>query len=369
MICKKCKKDIPDGALYCNFCGAKQTTPTRKPKIRGNGQGSVYKRGDKWAASITRYRKGQRLTKTKSGFVKKIDALDWINEQKLSKIRNETTLESLYKLWSTSSMLKLSNSKQTAYKIAWGRIKPIAYDNIGDIVIADLQDIITGLTYYPARDVKTLLSHLYKRAQAQGDVPSNLAAFIELPELTEAESIPYTKDELTRMWKSFSDGDMFIGYMLLMIYSGMMPGELLKCKKDMIDYKDQTITGCGMKTKERRTKPIVFASFITPVLKKLCGSTGGEYLVDAKKNDFYDLYHEAQKRIEIRDLTPYSCRHTTATALALGDAAAPGIIARVMRQTRPITTQRYTHADVQAVRDVVDGMQNNPLTVPPEKCL
>ena len=25
MLCRKCKKEIPDNSIYCNFCGTKQT--------------------------------------------------------------------------------------------------------------------------------------------------------------------------------------------------------------------------------------------------------------------------------------------------------------------------------------------------------
>ena len=42
MICRKCKKEAPDGA-FCIFCGTKQEKARGGPKKRGNGQGSVFK--------------------------------------------------------------------------------------------------------------------------------------------------------------------------------------------------------------------------------------------------------------------------------------------------------------------------------------
>ena len=57
--------------------------------------------------------------------------------------------------------------------------------------------------------------------------------------------------------------------MLLMIYTSMMPGELLSFKTDMIDYDRHEIYGCGKKTKKRKDTPIVFREIIEPILKEL----------------------------------------------------------------------------------------------------
>lgn len=49
--CPKCRKELPDGAAWCCWCGAKLVT-TRKPRARSNGEGSVYQYGNagKWRA-------------------------------------------------------------------------------------------------------------------------------------------------------------------------------------------------------------------------------------------------------------------------------------------------------------------------------
>lgn len=125
----------------------------------------------------------------------------------------------------------------------------------------------------------------------------------------------------------------------------MMPGELLICKKNMIDWNAQTITGCGLKTKKRKQTPIVIADIIVPVLRRVCMISRTEYLVDMTRNDFYSEFHAALQRASCSDHTPYTCRHTTATALAIGTDVAPSIIQKVMRHARFTTTQRYIHPD------------------------
>lgn len=73
------------------------------------------------------------------------------------------------------------------------------------------------------------------------------------------------------------------------------------------------------------------------------------------------------KGIGIRDLGPYSCRHTTATALALGGSVAPLLITKIMRQKRPFTTELYKHAEEQQVLNALNQLELSPITKVDEK--
>ena len=84
-------------------------------------------------------------------------------------------------------------------------------------------------------------------------------------------------------------------------------------------------------------------------------SEGRKYVAGMNKDNFYKAYHEAVTASGVRDLPPYSCRHTTATALALGNIA-PSVIQQVMRHTKFSTTQRYIHPDTEAARTAVNTL-------------
>lgn len=343
MICRKCKKEVPDGK-FCLACGAKQGL-SHAPKKRGNGQGTVYKISNgTWQCEVRNPRR------TKGGFKTKKEALAYIPVLLAATSKKTSTLENHYRAWSESSMLKLSASKQTAYKIAYEKIpKALKCCQMSEITIENLQAIINDMTYYPAKDIKTLLSHLYKRACAQGDVVSNLSQYMELPDLEESEQIPFNEEEINALWKAYVDGDKFVGYILLMIYSGMMPGELLNCKREWIDFEKQVIIGGGIKTKKRKQTPIVLADCIVPVLADICGK---EKIIHINKDRFYSEYYAALARAGVRSLRPYSCRHTTATALA--SKIPPAILKEVMRHTKFSTTQRYIHPDFEQTLSAVN---------------
>lgn len=366
MQCIKCKKELPEEAVYCPACGKKQVSSSRKATKRGNGTGSVYKRKDGgWiAVKVLGYRldedqRARPVRVSKGGFTTKKEALEYLPLLTGQKVKKKSTLASLWEGWSTSYMTKLSASKQTHYKTAYAKIESIAYTDIDQLTISDLQEVVDeqAPTYYPARDIKNLLSHLYKRAEAQQDVNSNLSEFIVLPDFEEAERKPFTEIELKALWKNYGDGEKLTGYILLMIYSGMMPGELFNTRKDMIDWGRQCIIGAGLKTKKRKETPIVIADMMLPVLHDLCNFSHSDMLIDIRRDDFYKKFEQIVIGCTGRKLTPYSCRHTTATALALGNIA-PSVIQEVMRHTKFSTTQRYIHVDTDSMLGAVNTLKN-----------
>lgn len=354
MKCRKCGKQIPEGSLFCNMCGTRQEPAKRSGHRRGNGQGSIYRRGKVWQVeAILGWENGTRKRTTKSGFKTKNDAANYLNDLINGRIEARKDVRSLkhyYDSWSKVDMPKLSKSKQTAYRIAWRKLEAVQTIDITKLSIVMLRDLVgeEAPTFYPARDMKSLLSHLFKLAIADQQVVVNMANYITLPDLNETEQKPWTDDELKAIWEAYEQEDVVAAYLLLMIYTGMMPGELCKCKRGMVNLAERQIVGAGLKTDVRKQTPIVIAEFIVPVIERILTYTDDDpehKILYTGRWDFYDAYHEFTKRISIRDLPMYSCRHTTATALAMGTDVAPSIIQKIMRHAKFTTTQRYIHAD------------------------
>lgn len=375
MNCIKCGTDLSDGSLFCHLCGKKQTkvSEERKKKTkRGNKTGSVYRRKDtgSWTAEktfgyITDPATGnmKRQFKRKSGFKTKKEAIDYLAELADLKAKPQTvTLNDLFVFYEQHGMQKLSGSKQTAYKTAFKKIDPLVlHSDVSCLTIMDLQRNVDekATSYYTAKDMRDLLSNLYKIAVAQRSAPSNLAPFIELPALREAKKEPFTVFELKALWEHYRAGDNFTGYILLMIYTGMMPGELFNLKADMINFGRRTITGCGMKTKVRKEKPIVFPEFLTEVLLVLCTERSDRTgrLVAMHPDTFRDRFDETLAACRCRPLKPYSCRHTTATALEKNNTS-PAVIKEIMRHTKINMTEHYIHAETERSLKAVDQLDS-----------
>lgn len=385
LVCAKCGCGLPQGAKFCFLCG-RAVDYTPKKKKRGNGQGTAIKRGKTWTGIATGYSytdengNTKRVRPTKGGFPTKKAALAWATSGE----EKEKPLPRLIDLWqgySENDLKKLSKSKQTAYNIARERIESIISRRIDALTVDDLQAVVNKEcdTYYPAKDVKNLLSNLYKRAMASntncGRVTQNLSQFIVLPPLEEKEAEPFTQDEIGLLWKSYESGNTFVGYILLLCYTGMMPGELLACKKEMVDMERCEIRGAGAKTKERKKSAIVFPVFLKPLVEELLSievynsNSKGDKLLTMNKDKFYDLFYEAVEQAGIDNppfigkngredhrLTPYSCRHTYGTeAVKLG--VHPALVQKMLRHANTKTQERYTHLASEEVHDAVNKIQ------------
>jgi integrase len=131
-----------------------------------------------------------------------------------------------------------------------------------------------------------------------------------------------------------------------MIYTGMMPGEAMALKVDMIDLEGHRIHGAGMKTKVRKATDIVLAEAIIPLVQDLIDhAQPSGYIWPRNESAWYMNYHEVLKDAGCRDLHPYSCRHTTATALAVTKNIAPQTVKKVMRWSTTAMLDRYAHPD------------------------
>lgn len=334
-----------------------------KPKSRGNGQGTAYKRGNTWTAQVViGWKNGCPVKRTKGGFKSKKDAINYcptllgLNPEKTA----PKTLNEYWDYYVEHGYSRLSDSQQCSYRNAWRKLKPLHYRFISGISIEELQTTVSDAcpTYWTAKDVRDLLANLYNIAAVDGVVDRKIPSFIVLPDHEETEREPFNAEEQKALWELYESGDMDAAIPLLMIYTGAMPGEVREIKLENIDLENHQITGVGLKTKTRKQSPIILSDTIIPVVESLMEHANKHgFLWKRNKMEWYGHYYSALEKAGCRKLPPYSCRHTTATALAINKNIAPRTVQKIMRWSTPEMIKVYAHPDIEHLVDAVNQIE------------
>lgn len=349
-----------------------------KPKSRGNGQGTAYQHHGSWTACVVigwrqpsdENKKPIPIKRTKGGFKLKKDAIAYcpiLLAGGDEKPRQAPRLSHYWTIYKDGEYEKLSSSKKTAYKIAWNKLKAIQDLHVDRISVDTLRSTVSEAcpTYYTAKDCKSLLTNLFTLAGADGFANKDLPSYIVLPSLEEKERQPFSETEQASLWKLYESGDRRAAIPLLMISSGMMPGETFNLRVENIDLEKRQITGVGMKTKVRKKTPIMLSNSILPVLEDLIANAQPSgYIWKRVESEWYADYYAALEKAGCRRLTPYSCRHTTATALSVNENIAPQIIKRVMRWSTAKMLDRYSHPNADDALSAVNAIASTTDLLP-----
>ena len=343
MECRKCKREIPDQSAFCNLCGANQN-PTRNPKKRGNGQGTVFKlpNGHYKAMVVLGYymQDGKKKKKTASKtFVKRGDAVEFLPQLKLqlAKIK-DMTLHDLYDAYQASPDYKnLSKSQSDKMGYAWNRWKDYEFTGITEMTVALMEDKIEEKTtsYYPARDMRVLMSHLYTIAIKKEIVQYNKTDYVDIPyDQPKAKRECWTEDEIKALWKDYKDHP-FTGYILILCYAGLRYGELSTIYLENIHLDENYMIG-GIKSEAGINREIPIHKKIKPIIESVILKKKKK-LLEMNEDNFYDAYWETIHRAGLRELPPHTCRHYFFSRMT-SEGVQGGIIAEVGGHASYLTT-------------------------------
>lgn len=345
MFCRKCHAEIPDNSVFCNLCGVKQTVQKKKTKKRANGQGTVYPLPNgkyKAVVILGYYMEDGKLKKRTASKVctKKAEAYAIIPElKKHTEKPADINLHELHEIYIEGRDYNaLSKSQQDKLGYAWNRLSELEFRNISTITVDDIQTTIDAQvsTYYPARDMKVMLSHLYDIAIRKEIISMNKSDYVELPDAPKAKRTCWTVREIASFWEDYKH-NAFTGYILIMCYAGLRFGELAKLELANIHIDENYMIG-GIKTEAGTDREIPIHKKIKPIIERFM-SGKKKKLLEMNEDSFYAKYWEMIKRTGARELPPQTCRHFYFTSMTAAGVQG-GIIAETGGHTSYSTTMR-----------------------------
>ena len=144
-----CRKEIPDGASFCPWCGKKQPEAApqqRKKRRRPKGSGSVYKLSGTRARPYVALTARRDILGTFETAGEAVQALDAYNAQNTPAALLKCTFADAYTQWKAQPKFqKLSTDMQKGYELAYAKAAPLYDRQLRDLKAADYQQVIDAM--------------------------------------------------------------------------------------------------------------------------------------------------------------------------------------------------------------------------------
>lgn len=358
MICIKCHADIPDGSLYCNYCGKKQFAapkPRTHKRLSGSGTISRDKRyKNQWIAHgpATSHGAGRKYLGAYATRAEAQAAIDDYIQRGRPDLYN-ATLQQIYALWSAQHFKVISLQQERVYRSMWLRFEGIACEKISDLRTADFQAVVdTATSASAAAKIQAISSALCRYALENDIIVKDYSQFVKMPHFDRKEKKPFSKPDISKLWARSEDPN--VQAVLIMIYTGFRIGEIVTLKKTDIHLTEGYMIG-GEKTDAGRNRVVPLppnipeiSEFITAQLSR----TGGERLYPISADYFRkNVFNAALTTAEITEkYTPHSTRHTFASLSAEAGMRPENLQKIIGHANFSTTADVYVHQDIDALR-------------------
>lgn len=355
MICRKCRRDVPDGA-FCARCGAKQEAAKRKALKRANGTGTAYKlsgrRKRPWVAAKNKIIIGYYETKTAA-----LEALERLAGRTLDD-RFNMTFGDVYNSWLAEHQSDVTPRVLEAYRNSFNVFSPLHKRKFRDLRTADFQalfDALDGKSRSTLEKHKQVISQMSVWALREEIVTQNFAQFIKLPAARKKEKEIFSDEDIEKLRAEGSETAQVI---LMLIGTGMRINELFTLP--LKDYHETYCIG-GEKTEAGRNRVIPIRPEARPFFAHFASIATGETLLSGfpgnktVRNFRNREYYALLDKLGIEKKTPHATRHTYASRAAAAGMK-PEVLQKILGHADYSTTANiYVHSDIETLVAAVEN--------------
>lgn len=333
-----------------------------------NGSGSVYKlkgkRRKPWIVRVTiGYTLGKQVRKIVGTFETKREAqralLNYCDNPLLY---SGKTFKDVKDLWWDGYCKKVSATTLETRLTYLKKFDVLNDKKIRDINLSLLQNFFDNLdvAWGTKINLKSILNMIFDYALKYEFIEVNKIHLIDLGVKSKVVVRRiFTQKEIDILWEN-ANSKSVVRTILILIYTGMRIGELLKLKNDDINFEHNVISIRESKTNAGiRTIPI--SSKIVPLFKADVNSEE-EYFLQGRsgKENYTGFSYKFEKCLDtlgIDSHTIHDTRHTFASLLNNANANSTSIIKLIGHTDFKTTENIYTHKDIEELRKAVDLLQ------------
>ena len=265
-----------------------------------------------------------------------LQALSEYNANPYDLDANKITFAELYDKWAAKKFEEVSDSNVNGYKASFKMCEAIHDMKFADLKLAHLQGVVdnSGKNHPSLKKLKILFNQLFDYAVMHEVIPKD-RHIVEYLDIGKGEQSTkhyrFTNAEIDTLWR-WAEGNEYVQVILMLIYSGVRPGELFNTKSSSVDLEEKHFTiEKGKTVNAARKVPIhdktlpFFEHWMSKGNEYLITNlSGGKFQFDTNHSSYVDSYWSpilsdigileyTNAKGEVAEHLPDDTRHTFTT--------------------------------------------------------
>lgn len=157
---------------------------------------------------------------------------------------SKLTFKEVFDYWSERKFQEISQSNISGYLASYKLCDSIKHMKFADIRLPHLQAVVdnSGKNYPTLKKLKILFNQLYSYAELHDIISKdkNKVEHLNIGTPTKSDKhYRFTDDEINTLWR-WSENNEYVQLILMLIYSGVRPGELFNVRRERVNLKEKS---------------------------------------------------------------------------------------------------------------------------------